>query len=211
MTDNNEHKPLDEILPSAAPAEPEPTADVPAAPESNAEPAEDRGGNWSYRALKDERSKRQALAQRVAELEAERAQWGQQQEQTQRDQFWQDPDSEIQRLQDTTRKAVERASKAEVIAEHGRAEFAAMEKAINQAIQANDPDMYVLRDICLTSDDPHGACMAWYQQRKGGQNDQPPAQEFPSNLATARNVGGRNQPWGGPKPLQDIFDRRNAK
>jgi hypothetical protein len=43
----------------------------------------------------------------------------------------------------------------------------------------------------------------------GGAGAQRFAQLAPSNLAGARNVGGRSGPaWGGPATLNDIFDRR---
>ena len=50
--------------------------------------------------------------------------------------------------------------------------------------------------------------LAEQQQGNGGSQQQQTA-VTPSNLASARNVGGRSGPaWSGPSPLQDIFDRR---
>jgi hypothetical protein len=46
----------------------------------------------------------------------------------------------------------------------------------------------------------------------GGARDARRAPLLPSNLAGARNAGTRHGPaWGGPAPLQDIFDRAQRK
>lgn len=55
--------------------------------------------------------------------------------------------------------------------------------------------------------------LAELQQQNGQQQqEQPLAAVMPSNLTGARNVGTRSGPaWSGPAPLNDIFDRRNAR
>ncbi len=202
----SDQTPIEEILHSTVSAETAPTADVPAA----AAPIEqsDEGKSWTYQAVKDERTKRQALERQLSELLAERESWQERQQTNARDEFWADPEKQFQQMNDRATAAVRRASEAAAISRHGRETFDAMEKAVREAMARNDPDMHLLYDSIISSDDPASVAMNWYFSTQGNAQ---PATPMPKNLATARNAGGRTQSWGGPLPLQDIFDRRNAR
>jgi hypothetical protein len=157
--------------------------------------------------------------------------------------FYADPDGAFnqridplaQKFERTISNLTLRASKAEAIAIHGKKTVDDMEAAIGNAMESGDPEIMQLRNAMLTSDDPVGIAMNWYQRRKvltevgpdpvayrekikaeilaEMQGGQPAAQQqaapvMPSNLAGARNVGTRSGPqWSGPPKLDDIFKR----
>lgn len=58
-----------------------------------------------------------------------------------------------------------RASKAEAIASYGKQAVSDMEKAIDAAMQAGDPELNALRAHMLQSDDPVGVAMSWHKRR----------------------------------------------
>jgi len=131
--------------------------------------------------------------------------------------------------------AVRLASEARAMAKHGTETYSKMEKALQAAMDAGDPEVSVLAMQVQRASDPAAVAMAWYERRpevvrdklraefqaelqqlgwvapEGAQGVPPPAKTapvMPSNLAGARNVGTRAGPaWSGPKPLADIFKR----
>ena len=137
---NDETKPIDEIIGEGADAGAQPqTTETP-------QPQEREDKSWTYSALKDERSKRQALAERNAELEAQLQSHAQQQ-QTQSDDIWSDPEGYIGRqVHAATTQTRLRASRAEFIAENGRAAIDVLEDAVGAAMKRGDPDMLVLSE-----------------------------------------------------------------
>ncbi len=70
------------------------------------------------------------------------------------------------RYQSLESKLTLRASRAENLALHGKDAILAMETAINEAMQANHPDMVPLGQRMSKSDDPVGLAMQWYQNHK---------------------------------------------
>jgi hypothetical protein len=112
-----------------------------------------------------------------------------------------------------------RVSRAEFIAEHGKASFEELDRVVQQAAQSGMFNLAPLSQAMRQSPDPVGVMANFAQQylgwQAGGgdvqQQQQARAPVFPSNLAGARNVGSRRGPeWGGPPSLQDIFDRRRS-
>jgi hypothetical protein len=203
---NPQGRPAETVGPQTEDQAPQTTRD-----QAGDDSADRTPGSWTYAAFKQERTKRQALAQRVRELEDEnQALLTSKEEPVANTEggFWANPEAALTRVQ---QRANQRASKAEFIASYGRDEYAALDEAIGRAMQANHPDLPAVRDAMLASDDPIGVAMQWAQQ--AGVLDQRPAQSrpaqvFPSNLAGARNVGRRSGPaWTGPTPLADIFKR----
>ncbi len=71
-----------------------------------------------------------------------------------------------QQLQTMQSNLTLRASKAEAIADHGRAAVTEMEKAIETAMRERHPDMAALSVQMRQSDDPVGVAMGWYQRDK---------------------------------------------
>lgn len=58
------------------------------------------------------------------------------------------------------------SSKALAVAMHGAPAIAEMEKAVEQAAQANNPDIPALAEQMRRSHDPVGVAMAWHQRSK---------------------------------------------
>jgi hypothetical protein len=214
--------PLESILPADSGEAPapetaaEPRSEAPATPTAP-EPAEDK--SWTYAALKDERAKRQAYEQRARELEArardlevqlQATREEPQQQATDGNDFWSNPESHLAGIE---RRANFRASKAEFVAAHGHDMLNLLDQAVEHAMRSNHPDIPILKERMMTSDDPVGVALKWVQQSgiiEQSQQQQPAARGpvYPSNLATARNVGSRSGPaWTGPTPLDDIFER----
>ena len=188
--------------------------DAPPAPAPEADAAADgdnRPTAWTYAALQDERQKRKTYQHRVGELEEENKYLRLSQEQASApqpgptDDFWTNPDATLNGWRASLNL---RASQAEAIATHGRESYDALQSAVAEAMQRGHPDLPVLREAMLASDDPVGVAMNWWQSQ-GGQQSPSRGSMFPSNLAGARNVGRRAGPgWNGPTPLDDIFDRQ---
>ena len=121
MTENE--KPIDEIIGEGADAGSKPETDsAPSGPAGDAS-ADREPNNWTYAALKDERGKRQALAERNAELEAQlQAHAQRQQDPPSADDIWTDPEGYIARqVHAASMSSTLRASRAEYVADHGRA------------------------------------------------------------------------------------------
>ena len=118
--------------------------------------------------------------------------------------MWTDPEGYIARqVHAASMQPTFRASRAEFVAEHGRAALKTIEDAVGAAMESGDPDMLVLREHMRRSDDPVAVAAAWYVHTRA-----PRRRAMPSNFANARNVGARSGPaWTGPTPLDDIFDR----
>ncbi len=158
--------------------------------------------------------------------------------------FYSDPDAALnQRLEPFQQQFEQRlstltmrASRAEAVFNHGKDTVAAMEVAVNEAMEAGDPEVMQLRQQLLSSDDPVGVAVNWYQRKRvlsevgtdpaayreklkaeiraEMQGQQPaapqPAAVMPSNLAGARNVGTRAGPaWSGPPKLDDILAHKS--
>lgn len=98
--------------------------------------------------------------------------------------FFQNPDEAFQqrlspleeRIQTAERNLLMRASRAEAVAEYGKATVTEMETAIEKAMQSNHPGMTALAAQMRTSDHPVGVAMNWYRQntlyeRTGGDLD----------------------------------------
>jgi hypothetical protein len=111
-----------------------------------------------------------------------------------------------------------RVSRAEFIAEHGKATFEQLDSLVQQAAQSGMFNLAPLSQAMRKSADPVGVMADFARQYLGWSPDggsmQPqqaqPARApvFPSNIAGARNVGQRRGPeWSGPPSLSDIFDR----
>ena len=203
-----EEKPIDQIIGEGTDrgpaAQPEPVSEP---RPSDAGDAPDRTeGNWTYAALKDERSKRQALAERNAELESQLQAYTQQQT-TPSDQLFSNPDAVLMHFHQANMGATRLASEANARVKYGQ-EYEQMEAALNAAMQQGHPDLHLLREAAIQSGDPAEVVMQWYRQASGAQQQQRRGPVYPSNLAGARNVGTRSGPaWSGPTPLDDIFDR----
>ncbi len=69
-----------------------------------------------------------------------------------------------QRMQSFESKLILRASKAEAIAGYGRDAVTEMEKAVEQAMVGNHPDMPLLAAQMRSSDDPVGVAMQWHRR-----------------------------------------------
>lgn len=98
--------------------------------------------------------------------------------------FFQNPDDAFkqrispleQRLQSAENRLIVRASRAEAVAEHGRAAVAEMETALGKAMQSGNPAVNALRAQMAASEHPVGVAMDWYKQnslyeRTGGDLD----------------------------------------
>ena len=119
-----------------------------------------------------------------------------------------------QSLQRAERRATLAGSKSEFISEFGRAKYQELDAALGHWAESGDPRVAQFVQAASAHDDPVVYAAAIMQQlglwtpEQAEQQPQRPAVTFPSNLAGARNVGARRGPeWGGPRPLQDIFDR----
>lgn len=139
--------------------------------------------SWRLREVREEREK----AEKRATEEAQRVYALQQELQTMRAELTQlrqpkqdpvnifeDPDKAIAQrlspfeanLQTLQSHMILRASRAEAIAEHGKAAVAEMEAAVGKAMQSNHPDMPSLSAQMRSSDDPVGVAMQWHKRAK---------------------------------------------
>lgn len=102
------------------------------------------------------------------------------------------------------------ASRSEFVSEHGRAKFNELDAASMQLVQSGHPVAAQYAEAIKTSPDPVGTAaqlLSEWGLWSPGQPQQPQP-VFPTNIAAARNVGGRKGPaWTGPTPIGDIFDR----
>jgi len=221
--------PLEAILPEDKPkADKAPDSDRGDAPD-RAAPAPDRlhAENWTQ-AIKAERFKRQAAQQRVTELEEQKRRLEEENQQLAIAPYGDPP--AIEELENL--RAQTRISNSEVhfAKQFGAEALSELHKAMNHIAQSGHPDFPVVWNAMLNSDNP-AALAAGFCQHIGlfdqdgaiaakaprGLHSPPPersarrqqsSQEWPSNLAGARNVGTRRGPeWSGPTPLADIFDR----
>lgn len=235
------------------------TTPEPAAPaEPEGEPSGEPSGQKTVplAALQEERSKSKRYTEALSDVERKLSEQNQawerrfnqmleavkpQQQPQPAPDFFADPDAAMnhrleplqQRFEKTISGLALRASRAEALAEYGKEAVADLERAIGEAIAANDPEVFKLRQDMLASDHPVGVAMEWHNRRRVlsevgtdpaayreklkaeilaelQQTQQPAtaAPVMPSNLAGARNVGVRSGPaWSGPKPLADIFKR----
>jgi myosin heavy subunit len=149
-------------------------------------PKDDEAGNvpsWRLRELREERDalRRQheettrtayAYQQQMAEMQQRLADL--QKPKQEPVDFFADPsaafkqqvaplEQQFQQLQAETRMA---NSKAIAIARHGVAAVDELEKAVAEAIRANDPNINTLRSQLATSHDPVGTAMEWYSGQK---------------------------------------------
>ena len=93
MTENE--KPIDEIIGEGADAGPGPSPNPSRQAVRRGTPRRTANQRWTYAALKDERGKRQALAERTAELEAQLQAYAQQQRPAKADDIWTNPEGYI--------------------------------------------------------------------------------------------------------------------
>jgi hypothetical protein len=229
-TPNAEQTPIAEILetgrgsserPTEAPAEtaraPQPseaaTTSGPAGDDSAAR--ETKEPNWVPReALFAERQRRKELTNRVRELEEENrvmldarhsAPYPEQgAEPAQHDH---DPQAAFANSLNV------RASKAEFIAENGKAAFKEFEDAIERAAQAGNPHLVMAAEAAKRTEDPIGLMYEWARLNGlVGTQQQPQARQtmFPSNFAGARNVGARNPQWSGAQSVESIFNTKRS-
>jgi hypothetical protein len=217
----DEPKPLDEIIgegadrgpsaPPEQPQQPEPLvseeAGLSAPPER-----EDRPGLWTFAALKDERSKRQALEAELRQLREEhdrllRPQQPQQAAPEVPDMFA-DPAAYhqfVERSVSSRLRDMEANLSFRLMHDRHGEDFEHAYSAMLKLAEAGDPS--VVKWVMSTGD-PGRALMHWHEQARAQRQGGP---LLPSNLSGARNVGQRRGPqWGGPTPLEDIFDRRNS-
>jgi hypothetical protein len=212
--------PISEILEAGRsgeqPAAPERVSPPPQASDPTSDASPDRTPDeksWSYKAYKEERAKRQQFAARVRELEEEnRALLTTAVEREAPANGYGD---------DADRRALEfqhqinyRVARAEALATHGADTMAALVDAVGRAYESGHPDLPMVRDIAMRSDDPFGVIKTWAEQ--AGLLQQPQAQQrrtavMPSNFAGARNVGVRSGPaWSGPQSVSEIFGEHRA-
>ena len=112
-------------------------------------------------------------------------------------------------------RAQHAASRAEFIADYGRAAFDELDAVAAQLVQSNHPAVPQITAAMQKSASPvHTAAemlmqLGW-QPSQTQQRQQQPA-VMPSNFASTRSVTQRRGPaWSGPASLNDIFDRRRA-
>jgi hypothetical protein len=207
-------EPQQQVQPSATDTDPQ---DIPLYDEGPADGATDP---HAYRGVKSalmrEREHKRAYAARNRELEAEVAELRASvpdREAQQRQQFWDAPEDHLAKVE---RQANFRGSRAEFIAEHGKARLTDLEQAIASARQAGHPDVPLLAMRMQASDDPVGEAMRFAEHfgllgepdNSGVARTLGRGPTFPTALESVRNVGARRGPaWTGPTPLADIFKR----
>lgn len=164
--------------------QPEPEPVIQPAQEQQPEPQEKAEiPSWRLREMREERD----AARREIEQERQRA-WALQQQfqalQAQINQRNQQPQQPIdifadpeaalqqrfqpleQRLNSAEQRLILRASKAEAVAEFGKAAVAEMEDFVKQRAAAGDPQLQLLAAQMDRSDHPVGIAMEWYQRDK---------------------------------------------
>lgn len=164
------------------PAQEEPKAE--AQPEPTVEPKDEaQVPSWRLREVNEARTAADRRADEAAresyavraEMQAMRAELQKlQQPKAEPVDFFADPDKAInqhltpieQRLERFMQDMTVRASRTAALAQHGVEKVAEMEKAINDAMAKNHPDMAALAQQMRGSDDPAGVAMAWYQRSK---------------------------------------------
>ena len=158
-------------------AQPEPV--VPPVQEQQPEPEKAEIPSWRLREMREERDaarreieqERQrayALEQQFRQLQASLQQQATPQQPID---IFQDPEAALQqrfqpleqRLNTTVQTLTLRASKAEAVAEYGKAAVAEMEEFIKQQGAAGSPKLQVLAAQMHQSDHPVGVAMEWYQ------------------------------------------------
>ncbi len=220
--------PLEAILPEDKPkADKAPASDRGDGPDRAAPPDRLHVENWTA-AIKQERQKRQAFQQRVTELE-EKARRLEEENQAlitapYAESFGPD---EVEKLQAQTRISQSEVNFAKTF---GTEALSELHKAMTHIAESRHPDFPLVWDAMCKSENP-AAIAAGFCNHIGlfdqdgaisakaprglhsppierSARRQPSNQEWPSNLAGARNVGARRGPeWSGPTPLADIFDR----
>jgi hypothetical protein len=182
-----------------------------APPPSSAPEPEDKPGMWAYAALKDERGKRQALAERNAELERALAAHQQQQAQSQSEMpdLFSDPQGYHQFVANSVRnelKTMEQNFSFRLAHDKHGDDFERAYGTMIHLAEAGDPRVV---QWVMSTPDPGRAMMQWYEQAlQQHQQQQRGGAVMPSNFSRARNVGSRSGPaWSGPTPLNDIFAR----
>lgn len=172
--------------------------------------------NWAEQAYYKEKKTRQAYKQRVSELEEQNQtlMWELEQSRSvpaEETGTWLDPHAA---MAERTIQVNGRASRAEFVSEYGREAFNELERVVEQAMQSGHPDMRVLSERMRASEDPVSVMAQWANEQLGWGAQRPQARPavYPSNFASARNVGKRSGPaWSGPASISDIFDRARAK
>jgi hypothetical protein len=229
-----DHTPLTEILPGDAPKAEE------KAPRSDQGDASDRSAdagrgdapkrlpdtNW-LAAVKEERAKRQAYQAKVKELEEKHAN-------LQRDyEVLLDTPGIADPVEREVLEGQVRISNSEVqfAARFGAQALTELQRAMHQVANSRHPDFPLVWHVMNDANCPDPAAVAAgfahhlgifdrdgaYLAKQPRTLMSPPRQqrqqqEWPSNLAGARNVGARRGPeWTGPTALEDIFDRGNGK
>ena len=210
--------PVDQVADKPQPAEK-------AAPESGNK--DERYPNWSDAALQQERTKRKAFQERARQLEEEnQALLAATQTQAQPennaggDDFWSDPERTIKSIHNQVKFQA-----SEMRARHrlGNETYEALDAEIGRLQAAGHPDIPLLSEKMQAAPDPMAVVIQWWDtvglaaaveldRQQGRQNPrrQAPAPVYPSNIATARNVGARRGPvWTGQTPLEDIFGQRD--
>jgi hypothetical protein len=198
-------------------------ADVPAPAQehqrdqTDASGPDDTGGDdrrTPLAALHKERARRKAAQERAAQLEVQlqealaAQQPADEPDSDVENSFWMNPDKAMARNRAETNA---RISRAEFVAEHGKAAFKSLSDAVSQARASNHPDLQHLEAIVSKSPDPMGVVAEWATEALGWSPDQDDRQPhhgmvMPSNLAGARNVGNRSGPkWAGRPSIDDIL------
>jgi hypothetical protein len=176
-------------------------------------------------AIKQERTKRQAYQQRVSELEEQKRRL-EEENQVLLTAPYSDPPGleEVENLRAQARMSLSEVNFAK---KFGADALSELHKAMNHVAQSGHPDFPLVWNHMLNCEDPAAIAAGFcnhlglfdtdgaIQARAPRGLHSPPIerrrqqqQEFPSNLAGARNVGARRGPeWTGPTPLGDIFDR----
>lgn len=152
--------------------------------ETPAEPKEEANvPSWRLREVREAREAAERRAEEVTreryQLQAELQQMRQQLQTLQAPKqepvdFFADPDKAInqhltpieQKLERFMQDMTVRASRTAAIAQHGADAVAEMEKAIQDAMAKNHPDMMALAAQMRSSDDPAGIAMAWHKRTK---------------------------------------------
>lgn len=124
------------------------------------------------RRAQEHETRAQTLERQFADLQRQIA--AQQKPKAEPVEFFTDPDAAFEqrlspfeeRMQAFQNKLTLRASKAENIAVHGRAVIDEMEAALGQAMNSGHPELPLLRQQMMSSDDPVGVAMQWYQRDK---------------------------------------------
>jgi hypothetical protein len=222
--------PLEAILPEDKPkADKAPDSDRGDGPD-RAPPPPDRlhAENWTA-AIKQERAKRQAFQARVTELEEQKRRLEEENASLLTVSY---DYPELQEVESLKAKAKISQSEVDFAKRFGAEALTDLHRAMTKIAESGHPDFPVVWNAMCNSNDPAAVAAGFANHigmfdqdgsiqakaprglhsppiERSARRQQPQSsQEWPSNLAGARNVGTRRGPeWSGPTPLVDIFDR----